>query len=188
MKNFLKKAGNKESQSIIIKSPNELPPKKNKWYIFLAGPIQGAPEWQNNIPNISNEIIWLSPRRENYDNFNYEEQVIWETNCLRIADIILFWIPEPLEIIEGRDYAQTTRTEFGEYLARGKKVIIGINNKFPRRRYFESKCKQYGIKKLYDNINDCLIEVEKYINEYKNIQTFYTSDTHFGSERAMNLS
>ena len=145
MRNFINKnIKNKKSniiKNVIIKSPNNLPSRKIKWYIFLAGPIQGAPEWQNNIPNINAEVILLSPRRDNYDNFNYDEQVKWETECLRIADIILFWIPESIENIEGHDYAQTTRTEFGEYLARGKKIIIGINNIFPGKRYFESKGK-----------------------------------------------
>ena len=123
MENFINKNINKNKNKIknmIIKSPNNLPSNKNKWYIFLAGPIQGAPEWQNNIPNINSEVILLSPRRDNYNNFNYDEQISWETKCLRIADIILFWIPESIESIEGHDYAQTTRTEFVEYLARGK--------------------------------------------------------------------
>ena len=174
---------------MIIKCPSKLPLKKTNWYIFLAGPIQGAPKWQFSIPLNNPNITWLSPRRENRDNFIYEEQVKWETDSLIISDIILFWIPEPVEKIEGRDYAQTTRIEFGEYIARGKKIIIGINKNFPGRRYFESKCKQYNIEKLHDNLEDCLKEVNEYINECnKNKNTFYTSDTHFGSERALKLS
>lgn len=169
---------------MIIKCPNELPKKKEKWYVFLAGPIQGAPEWQNTVPN-SSEIVWLSPRRDNYDNFNYNEQTEWETTCMRIADVILFWIPGRVEYVEGRDYAQTTRTEFGEYIARGKKLIVGIYDEFPGRRYFETKAEQYGINKIHNNFKDCLIELADYIKECnKNTQTFYTSDTHFGSERA----
>jgi calcineurin-like phosphoesterase family protein len=174
---------------MIIKCPSKLPSRKLNWYIFLAGPIQGAPKWQFSLPINNPKIIWLSPRRENKENFNYDEQVNWETNCLIISDIILFWIPEPIEKIEGRDYAQTTRIEFGEYLARGKKIIIGINKNFPGRKYFEYKCKKYKINKLHDNLNDCIKEVEEYINNFHQKKTiFYISDTHFGSERALNLS
>ena len=43
-----------------------------------------------------------------------------EKKYMALADVILFWIPEASEDIKGRSYAQTTRTEFGEYLARGK--------------------------------------------------------------------
>lgn len=174
---------------MIIKCPSPLPPTKTKWYIFLAGPIQGAPEWQFSLPTTNPKITWLSPRRECYDNFQYEQQVKWETDLLRLSDLILFWIPEPIKKIEGRDYAQTTRTEFGEYIARGKKIVIGVNKKFSGRQYIESKCKQYGIKKLHNNLKDCLIEIEEYIAECdKNKICYYTSDTHFGSERALNLS
>ena len=180
--------GLKTKKNIIIKSPNKLPERKKNWYIFLAGPILGAPEWQNQIPEINGDITLLSPRRDNYDNFNYDEQVNWETIGLRIADIILFWIPEEKEKILDHEYAQTTRTEFGEYLARGKKIIIGIHNNFLGRRYFETKCNQYGIEKLHNNLDDCIKEIEKYILKYKNQATFYTSDTHFGSERALTLS
>ena len=174
---------------MIITCPNDVPEKKNKWYIFLAGPIQGAPEWQFSLPTSNPNIIWLSPRRKTYKNFNYIEQINWETNLLRICDIILFWIPEQIKEVKGRDYAQTTRTEFGEYIARGKKIVIGINNNFKGRTYIESKCVQYGIKNIHRNISDCINEIEQYIKECENNKNiFYTSDTHFGSERALNLS
>ena len=91
--------------------------------------------------------------RKSYKNFNYIEQINWETNLLRICDIILFWIPEQIKEVKGRDYAQTTRTEFGEYIARGKKIVIGINNNFKGRTYIESKCVQYGIKNIHRNIS-----------------------------------
>ena len=153
---------------MIIKCPNPVPEKKTKWYIFLAGPIQGAPAWQFTLPTSNPNIIWLSPRRESYSKFDYYEQVSWETNLLRISDIILFWIPEKIKEIKGRDYAQTTRTEFGEYIARGKKIIVGINKNFPGRTYLETKCSQYGIKNIHTNISDCIKEIEQYIKECEN--------------------
>ena len=175
----------------IIRCPNELPTSKQQWYVFLAGPIQGAPEWQNSIDMIPG-VTFLSPRRVSYDNFNYNEQVNWETEAMRTADVILFWIPEEAEHIEGRGYAQTTRTEFGEYIAMGKKVIIGIYDKFPGRRYFASKCKQYGITELHDSLQGVIGELKAYINECNRRKLeekiFVTSDTHFGSKRTLELS
>ena len=106
----------------IICSPEELPDRKTKWYVFLAGPIQGAPQWQFEVPNIPG-VLYLSPRREDYTGFDYAEQFKWETIGLLISDVVLFWIPPEIESVAGRSYAQTTRTEFGEYLARGKKII-----------------------------------------------------------------
>lgn len=173
---------------MTINCPNNLPKKKNKWYVFLAGPIQGAPDWQHNMPEIDG-VTWLSPRRTSYNNFNYDEQVKWETECLRIADVVMFWVPEPAEVVEGRDYAQTTRTEYGEMLARGKKVIIGINRKFPGRRYFVSKAEQYGLNGVHDTLENTIKELKEYIKECnKKSNVFFTSDTHFSQERTLKLS
>ena len=74
------------------------------WKVFLAGPIQGAPNWQHSAESLfvnkqNNNIVFLSPRRLSYDNFNYEEQVQWEKKYMCLADVILFWIPESSEDI-----------------------------------------------------------------------------------------
>lgn len=60
----------------LITCPNGIPERKKEWYVFLAGPIQGAPDWQFDMPDIKN-VIWLSPRRKTYDDFDYEEQTSW---------------------------------------------------------------------------------------------------------------
>ncbi len=140
---------------MIIACPNKLPEKKSSWYVFLAGPIQGAPEWQNTLPDIPG-VTFLSPRRDSYDNFNWDEQVAWETIGLKISDVILFWIPAKVEHIEGRDYAQTTRTEIGEYLALGKKTIVGIHNEFPGRRYIAKKASQYKASDVHTSLEECI--------------------------------
>lgn len=171
---------------MIITSPNQLPEIKNSWYVFLAGPIQGAQEWQNSLPEIPG-VTYLSPRRDDYSNFDWEEQVAWETKGLKIADIILFWIPSPVEKIEGRDYAQTTRTEFGEYLALGKKIIFGAYEDFPGRRYLATKFAQYEGTLVHASLEDCVKELQEIVSGHKEM-AWFTSDTHFGSSRALVLS
>lgn len=164
------------------------------WKVFLAGPIQGAPSWQHSVENLfaneqDNNVVFLSPRRLSYDNFNYEEQVLWEKKYMALADVILFWIPEATENVEGRSYAQTTRTEFGEYLARGKKIIFGAYKEFPGLIYFESKLKQYyGNKyKIHSSLEGCLKELNDYVCSSVPT-TYFISDTHFGDSRALELS
>lgn len=171
---------------MIVKSPNQLAEIKKDWYVFLAGPIQGASEWQNTLPNIPG-VTYLSPRRDDYSNFDWDEQVAWENTGLRVADVVLFWIPEKVEEIPGRDYAQTTRTEIGEYLARGKKVIIGVHSGFSGRRYIATKSTQYGVKEIHDTLDGCVSELKEYI-EGTEKKIWFTADTHFGSDRALTLS
>ena len=96
---------------MLIKCPNSFTGHNNKWKVFLAGPIQGAPKWQFELPEIEN-VVWISPRRDDGAVLNDEthrQQMEWETQALRTANIILFWIPEEIEHVEGRGYAQTTR-------------------------------------------------------------------------------
>ena len=172
----------------LITCPNGIPERKKEWYVFLAGPIQGAPDWQFDMPDIKN-VVWLSPRRQTYVNFDYEEQTLWEQKMMSIADVILFWIPNQKEKVAGREYAQTTRTEFGEYLGRGKKVMIGIeDDKFSGYRYFVTKSKQYKTN-VNNSLSELISELKEYISECEKKKTVYfTSDTHFSSDRALELS
>ena len=69
-----------------------------------------------------------------------------------------------------------------------KKIIIDANKNLIGRRYFEIKAKQYRINNIYNKINDCIHDIEEYIKQFKNYASFYTSDMHFDSERALPLS
>lgn len=179
-----------------LRSPETLSEKKNKYCIFLAGPIQGAPDWREDILNLEwpDSVLFLDPAQRGITDFNHQEQVDWETENLNMADMILFWIPPMATKIEGRDYAQTTRAELGEWLAKssqcGKKLIIGIEPNFPGRQYFvERATRDYDISEIYDNFDSLVsaVRVElKYLNDDPRI--FFTSDTHFGSKRALELS
>lgn len=178
--------------SNLIKCPEPITGITKKWKVFLAGPIQGAPDWQSKLPEIEN-VVYLSPRRESYPvpNFDYNEQVEWETQALRSANIVLIWIPKEDEIIAGRSYAQTTRFEVGENMARSKNIILGIDESFPGRRYFEHKAKKYGVlgDKVFSTLEECVEQLKKCIEiRTQNPRTYFTSDTHFSSERALTLS
>lgn len=119
--------------------------------IFLAGPIQGAPDWQKEaieiLKNLTPDIHIASPRRSiesrgQFSEKDYHEQVEWEHHYLDYAakhGVILFWLAKETENIPGRAYAQTTRFELGEAVARhyinGVKVAVGIEKGFSNERY-----------------------------------------------------
>lgn len=185
----------------IIYCPDQLP-KKNDLWVFLMGPIQGAPDWQSeieNLPEIPN-VTFLSPRRKNnpvgsedlkqvFNDEMYKEQVQWETLGLRYCDLILCWIPSPAETIPGRSYAQTTRFELGENLARGKQFVMGCDPSIPGRRYFIQKFKDYNLPDIKETLEECLEKIKEIAESKKdNRKIWFTSDTHFGSQRALELS
>lgn len=189
--------------SKFLQAPNPIIPgtKKDSIYVFLAGPIQGVHDWQkNDVPDLGDGVTVLSPRRETIDKstFNWDEQVKWETEALRVSDYVLFWIPPEEEKIEGRDYAQTTKIELMENLARGKRIILGIHPTIHTRRYLVHKAEKYrlantGLYAVHETLEDCIKELKERLKSDlettdPSVNTFFTSDTHFGSGRALELS
>ena len=158
--------------------------------IFTLGPIKGSSTWQHELPKLSG-VTWLSPRRLDYEFFDYYSQVSWETKGIRVADILLFWIPSPSVDVPGRSYAQTSRIEFGELLGRHEKqVVFGCYDEYPGRNYLERKIHEYygDTKKLHNNLPDLLSELRGIVAEKQKPKIFFTSDTHFGSQRCLELS
>ncbi len=122
--------------------------------IFLAGPIQGADNWQNIairiIQKIAPDINIANPRRDYLDEkFVYEKQVDWETHYLRRAGkegVILFWLAKEFEHNCERAYAQTSRFEIGEWKEKcindEVKLVVEIEEgftgaKYIKRRFFQ---------------------------------------------------
>lgn len=119
--------------------------------IFLAGPIQGAPDWQAEaaslIHDMDSSIIVASPRKNYAEGaFVYEKQVDWETYYLRLAGrvgVVAFWLAAQTIETPGRSYAQTTRFELAEWKVRheyeGAKLTVGIEDGFGNARYIRRR-------------------------------------------------
>lgn len=185
----------------MITSPDQsLEGIRKRIKVFLAGPIQGAPDWQKEAFNKVDlgdyvNVVYFNPRRDvvsgKLSDADYSQQVSWETERLRISDVVLFWIPKRIEDIPGREYAQTTKLELLENLGRSKKVILGIEPEaVSGERYLKLKATGYGITKVHETLESCLTELDEYMTELgrKFRQQFFTSDTHFSSERTLKLS
>lgn len=150
--------------AIILRSPDYYDGDiDTKRLIFLAGPIQGAPNWQEEAiaflsGKLSNKYIVASPRSLRPVD-EYYGQADWEHYHLERADVVLFWLPRPLRLafkerlhvlflgIPSRPYAQTTRFEFGwltcycRYLSDRKKLLVGIEPGFSNERYIRHTIK-----------------------------------------------
>ncbi len=130
--------------------------------VFLAGPIQGAPDWQTEAVDIISsrtvaEVIVANPRTDDYRD--YESQVSWEQRYLRRAKKlggIAFWCPAettdcPSPNPVDRSYAQTTRIEFGKvtgWLDYDSEAIvsIGIEEGYSGSdKYYRYDAEQYGL-------------------------------------------
>lgn len=119
--------------------------------VFLAGPIQGAPDWQaiaaDTLRAIAPDLHIASPRREYLPGtFDYAAQVDWETHHLRRATadgVILFWLNREERHRCDRAYAQTTRFELAEWKVRherdGVKLVVGIDDGFTGAKYIRRR-------------------------------------------------
>ena len=153
---------------MVIIKPN-IKPKT----VFLAGPIMGAPDWHEELINkLKNEnVIIASPKRNKSKDFNYDEQVEWETTNLENADIIIFYLAKEKDNVPGRSYAQTSRLELGENLARIKycktkqKIIVYGEEGFHGLNYIKLKIECYKNFATYYNDKDLFLnELIKEIN------------------------
>jgi hypothetical protein len=121
--------------------------------IFLAGPIQGAPNWHGEAIAFLEGVSGLqiaSPRRletggKDFSEEVYREQIAWEHFHLKRAGengVTLFWLARETAHQCDRAYAQTTRFELGEAVTlhrwKGIKVVVGIEIGFSNARYLKT--------------------------------------------------
>lgn len=131
--------------------------------VFLAGPIQGAQDWQSDVAsrllNVREDIIVASPRNPG-ERLPYDEQADWEKqHILRSRNLgaIAFWFAEKdaeLPYEPGRAYAQTTRIELGRAIGWLDfiqfPVIVGIDENYEgsgggSSKYFRNICAEKGL-------------------------------------------
>ena len=154
----------------MIKCPQQVT-EKTQWTAFLAGPMNGAPSWQAQAPKVAAKVgienlTLLNPRKtDRFVSGTY--QVNWETFGLRMCDVILFWIPpQAREMKPHRVYAITTRLEMAENLARGHKVIIGVDPEcedLAGIHHLVRMAKYYGVKKIHSTMEDVILELKAWM-------------------------
>ena len=154
----------------IINSPTEITEKEG-WMVFLAGPMKASPRgWRNKLVKKAGEmgidnVTFVSPRFTTMHQPS--NQVQWETQGLRMCDVALFWLPnkDPKAELGTRIYAETTKMELAENVARGKKIILGIDTEIAGTRHMKFLAKRYGIKKVHATMEDCLKELKAWIEQ-----------------------
>lgn len=143
--------------------------------IFLAGPIQSAPDWHSDAVDYLTELYEklegtvefdiASPKMlDKPEEFYYDKQVAWESHYLKnSADkgVILFWLANPIpeELDPTRSYAQTTRFELSEWFGKSCydesiKIVVGIEPGFHGERYIKQRLRDDSGIWFFDNLKD----------------------------------
>jgi len=176
-----------KSKVKVLTPKDELKDVRNG--VFLAGPSTRGDTpigWREAF------IYWfklrncdctiLNPENPGYGEFTeekYRKQTEWEIRAMHMATRIIFWIPRTKE-----HPALTTNVEFGEWFS-NKATYVGYPLCSEHNRYIKMKCEQAG-KEPFHRISSLVNTVVNSLEEKP--RTYFTSDTHFGSDRTFELS
>lgn len=149
----------------IVYSQQPIPNEINK-SIFLAGPSlrpgQVGESWRLKALEILEILeydgVVFVPEFEGGvfdENFNWSNQVNWESRCLRCADHILFNINRD---IENNLLGLTTNTEYGQWMDSGKCVLVTPLNadKVEYQKYWATNLKVPQFNELFNGISHIL--------------------------------
>ena len=135
--------------------------------IFLAGPIIGAPFWQDSaidiIQGLDSEINIACPTpHENVNKRHWKDnplevrdfvryandwpEVEWQEryiNQAREGGCLLFWLPRQEDFDTDYNYARTTRSEIAEQLYLPGNLVVGNDHAFQGADYIRYKLRKH---------------------------------------------
>jgi hypothetical protein len=115
---------------VSIISPNkDFPPFRKS--LFLAGTITGSKfDWQGQVTEALKDfdVVIFNPRRDKNpeDIEDIREQIAWEFEMLRNADVISFWFGN-------ETIAPITLFELGSWSMTQKPLVVGVDPEYPRK-------------------------------------------------------
>lgn len=129
--------------------------------IFLAGPSPRKPtdpNWRaeaiRTLEALGYRGVVFAPVWRNIEdateNFNYDNQVEWERQCLNMADQIVFWVPRDMEKLPGF----TTNVEYGMWVRSGK-ILLGSPDNAEKMTYLNWWADQEGVER-HTSMHDLL--------------------------------
>lgn len=161
--------------ALIIEAPKEVYSIQNNNNIkmFLAGGITNCPDWQsyivNELKDISNLTIY-NPRRKNFpinDATASEEQITWEFEHLRDADLLFFWFAKgslnPIVLYELGMWCNST----------DKLAIIGIDPGYERKQdvIIQTKLARPNVV-FFDSLSEMIEEINYLFKTIFNNETY----------------
>jgi len=156
--------------AIIIEAPNEVYSLANSGNakLFLAGGITNCPDWQSwvvsELRDVENLTIY-NPRRKKFDikNFNTtEEQITWEYEHLRDANIVMFWFSKgslnPMSLYELGMWGNSTDSP----------TLIGVDPQYERKEdvYIQTQLARPELK-IFNSLSVMIGEIASTMDEVK---------------------
>ena len=159
--------------------------------IFLAGPCprkKSDSDWREEAYDILARLCFegtvATPTNPYYDETNPGElksQAAWEQEAMMRASAIVFWLPR-----SEQHPGFTSNVEIGYWIGQ-KGVFIGMPDGCDcnANGYIRIRAGFCG-QEVYSTLNDLLAAAVRDLKRGKEV--YFTSDTHFGQERTLNLT
>lgn len=154
------------SKATYTECPN-LPSGEPHAYVFLAGGISSCPPWQDKMVELLSDldIEIINPRRREWPEDDEEaekEQIEWEHEQLRQADLILFWFPK-------ETLCPITLYELGAWSMTDVPIVIGMHPEYARRFDVETQTRlvrpeinfAYGLEALALKVKEWVLNGEQ---------------------------
>ena len=151
---------------IEVQSPNEVYSLENRFNVrmFLAGGISECPDWQSEvIKNLEGLPVTIyNPRRKDFvmSPETEEEQITWEFEKLRDAQLLCFWFSGPT-------LNPITLYELGMWgNSRKIPLIIGIDPTYKRKNDVIIQSKLAGYRGVFsESIEDFSEQIKMILNQ-----------------------
>ena len=109
--------------------------------VFLAGGITGCPDWQAEALGLlaNTRLLVFNPRQPAFDVTDPDagrDQIAWEVEHLRFADLILFWFPASGDVTQ-----PIALFELGMALGQRRDLVVGTDPAYCRRFDVLEQCR-----------------------------------------------
>ncbi len=109
--------------------------------VFLAGGITGCPDWQAEARALldDTDLVVCNPRQPTFDVTDPNaagDQIAWEVEHLRAADLVLFWFPASDEVAQ-----PIALFELGMALGQRRELAVGTDLDYCRRYDVVQQCR-----------------------------------------------
>lgn len=189
-----------EQKMRVNYSDQKLPFEVNKM-IFLAGPTPRSKEvksWRGEAIEILEKFgydgdVFIPEPSDGEFKHSYDNQIEWELEAMKRADMIVFWVPRDLKDMP----ALTTNVEFGAWVESGK-IVLGYPKEAEKMRYLDFVAKKEKVT-VFDNLEDTLkfavekigkgsertgaeVEIPLLVWNTKSFQNWYKAQTEAGNK------
>lgn len=149
-------------EAFSAEHPANYEPEPGESSLFLGGGITNCADWQAEMCRLlhDEDVVVLNPRRKYWPTNDPDattQQIIWEYEHLRLANMIMFWFaPETL--------CPITLFEYGKWLVGNKPLFVGCDPEYKRLLDVQVQTVlERPFQKVFTSLEDVAEDIKKHL-------------------------